>query len=126
MRGSQGTISGGVPSEKTACIFNAPDHLAEAAHHMLVTETKNVNAQCAKSCVSLLIAKSCNLAGVRASIDFDSQPYLGTIEINDETANPVLPSELERFQIPQSGPESPLRECRFGSQPPLASVRDKT
>ena len=93
---------------------------------MLVTEMKNVNAQCAKSCVSLLIAKSCNLAGVRASIDFDSQPYLGTIEINDETANPVLPSELERFQIPQSGPESPLRECRFGSQPPLASVRDKT
>jgi hypothetical protein len=69
-----------------------------------------VNAQCAKSCVSLLIAKSCNLAGVRASIDFDSQPYLGTIEINDE---PCCLRNLNDFRF--RSPDQSLRSASVAS-----------
>jgi len=54
---------------------------------------------------------------MRAAVNFNDEPNLRTIEIDDEVTNAVLPSELERRQFSQSAPELLLGKRLSASQP---------
>jgi hypothetical protein len=57
---------------------------------------KNANTEGSESLVSFEIVKYGCLARVHAAIDFQGQANLRTVEIDDHTADSMLPAKLER------------------------------
>ena len=98
VRGARGCKGSGVRlvSEEQADVFDLTEYFSDVAEDVFIAKVKNANAEDSESLVSFEIVKCGCLARVHAAIDFHGQANLGAVEIDDQTADSMLPAKLER------------------------------
>ena len=95
------TGSGERENSKTQThVFDASHDLGDPAKHLVIPKSQNMYAESPEGLVALRVAYRGCFIRMNATIDFDRQPNLRTVQIDDERADSMLSPEFER-QHPQ-------------------------
>jgi hypothetical protein len=119
VRGARGP--GALQSEKQANILDTTDNFTKIGEDVFIAEVKNVNPKRTELCIPFEVAKFSDLARVNTPVHLNCEAHRGTIEVDNERSDAMLPPKLER-QRSQPRPEPPLRERRIRAQPFFAAV----